>query len=59
MFFASVICKLLDLVIPQLKVYLPKQITSFSPFSYQVFRNLRLFAPLTLSLSIERTWRMK
>src|SRR5471032_1581192 len=58
-FFVDVECNKFDLTIRLLRAYVPKQITSFSQFSYRVFRNLRLFAPLTLSLSIERTWRTK
>jgi hypothetical protein len=58
-FFADVECNKLGQSIRQLRAYLLKQITSFSQFSYRVFRKLRLFAPLTLSLSIERNWRTK
>ena len=58
-FFSRVEGEQFDQAIHQLMACIPKQIASFSSFSYRVFRSLRLFAPLTLSLSIERTWRMK
>lgn len=58
-FIASVQCKQRNLTARHLMAFPLRQMASLSQLSYRLFRNLRLFAPLTLSLSIECTWRMK